>query len=167
LLDIDTRANSISLNLRIDLQNKLIKETEVANCGELTEFFQHLLYEVGLSTVKILMNIRNQAKTRVCADHVFLVAGLDPKANLFDPCTYGEHALYLDPWWKTNTEKGLFLPVQQGIEKIKKAFEIDLTAGESLSFQSVDDYCNASNGYKFPKFATVDQLLPKFKIPKP
>jgi hypothetical protein len=144
-----------------------IQRDKVANCGQFSRYFQQLLYTVGLPTVKIRTIIQNQAKNRICSDHIFLVAGLNSKAKLKYPHTYGKHAVYLDAWWETEKEKGLFVPVREGLKKIKQAFQLDKKAGEFLEFYSVDHYCNDDNGYPFPKFATVPELPSEFKTPKP
>ncbi len=158
------KADSCSLKAGLECLISLIKRSKVANCGELAYYFQHLLYEVGLPTIRISIKVQNQAKSRVCSDHDILVAGLDPSANVFDPHTY-KHAPALDVWWLTEKEKGLFLPMQEYIEKLKQTFQLDEQAGEYLSFEPSDYYCNDDNGYPFPKFATVPELPSEFRNP--
>ncbi|MFN7310955.1 MAG: hypothetical protein ACK5T0_06255, partial [Vampirovibrionales bacterium] len=126
--------------------------------------FQYLLDKIGLSSVIMAANIKDSSKNRVCSDHVFLVAGLPPNANLKDPSSFPK-ALALDSWWETDQEKGLFLPVQEYMEKLKQAFQLDEKADEYLHVEPNDNYCHSGNSFTFPTFATVDQLLPKFKSP--
>lgn len=157
--------NSLSVNPLFSLMEQRTKDTGVANCGELAYYFQRLLDTVGLPTLQIHVQIQGDAKKkRVCSDHCFLVAGLDSKASLSLPNTYGNHAVYLDAWW----EGGLFVPIKEGLEKLKGAFPLE--AREYLKFKPIDYYCdynnnNHNNNFKFPTFATVEQLLPKFKNP--
>lgn len=153
---------SSSLDPRGDIEKTRMQVDKIANCGELSDYFQRLLYEAGIPTLRIWAVIQAEAKSRVCSDHTFLVAGLDPTANLFDPRTY-KHAPALDAWWLTKNKKGLFLPMQNYIQKLKQTFQLDEQAGEYLSFGPADYYCNAMNGYRFPTFATVEQLPPRFR----
>jgi hypothetical protein len=155
---------SSSLDPRGDIEKTRMQVDKIANCGELSSYFQRLLYEAGIPTFRIWAVIQAEAKSRVCSDHTFLVAGLDPSANLFDPRTY-KHAPALDAWWLTKNKKGLFLPMQNYIQKLKQTFQLDEQAGEYLSFGPADYYCNFDNGYKFPTFATVEQLPPRFRNP--
>ena len=164
VVDVDVEVeSSIPLDPYNYLKNEQVKTHKKANCGELAMYFQHLLYEAGIPTLRILANILDEAKSRVCSQHVFLVAGLDPTANLFDPSSYGDHATYLDAWWRTKEENGLFVPVRMGLQKIKDAFELE--KGEFLEFQPDDDYCDCYSRYKFPTFATVGQLPSRFRNP--
>jgi hypothetical protein len=155
---------SSSLDPRGDIEKTRMQVDKIANCGELSYYFQRLLYEAGIPTLRISAVIQDEAKSRVCSDHIFLVAGLDPSAKLFDPHTY-KHAPALDVWWLTEKEKGLFLPMQAYIKKLKQTFQLDEQAGEYLSFEPGDYYCNNKNNFKSPTFATVEQLPPRFRNP--
>ena len=155
---------SSSLNPRGDIEKTRMQVDKIANCSELSYYFQRLLYEAGIPTLRIWAVIQAEVKSRVCSDHSFLVAGLDPTANLFDPRTY-KHAAALDAWWLTKNKKGLFLPMQNYIQKLSQAFQLDKKAGEYFTFAPVDHYCDHNNRYKFPTFATVGQLPSRFRNP--
>ena len=102
------------------------------------------------------------------SNHAFLVAGFRPDAILDNPNTWGDDTVALCSWWKTDQEKGLFLPVQAFISKIEQALKVDPTANEHLEFKPCDHYCNYFNtGYKgkVPTFATVDQLPSEMRNP--
>jgi len=166
VVDVDVEVeSSIPLDPYNYLYNEQVKTHKNANCGELANYLQHLLYQQGIPTLRIKTKIQDPVEERIFSDHIFLVAGLDPTANLFDPSSYGDHATYLDAWWKTKKENGLFVPVQKGIKKIEQAFQLKKNEGESLDLYPDDDYCDCWNRYKFPTFATVDQLPPRFRNP--
>jgi hypothetical protein len=162
VVDVEVES-SIPLDPSRHLYNEQVKAHKKANCGELAGYFQYLLYQQGIPTLRMKTEIKNSAKARIFSDHIFLVAGLDPKANLFDPSTYGVHATYLDAWWRTEIENGLLVPVRMGLKKIEDAFQLKKKEGESLEIYPDDDYCDFCNRYKFPTFVTVDQLPSRFR----
>ncbi len=138
----------------------LIERTKVANCGPINYYFQHLLDKAGIPTLGVHATIPNEIRKGYCSDHLFLVTGLDPKGvDLHNPNSYGPNTAYLDVWG----ENGLFVPIKEGIERLKKTF--NMKGKETFIFQPSDYHCNDSNGFKFPTFATVEQLPPRFRNP--
>jgi hypothetical protein len=149
-------------------QYRLMIRDKVANCGELANYFQTLLYNAGLPTLKMYLAVNHNLKNRMSSNHEFLVAGFSPDAILDNPNTWGDDAVALCSWWKTDKEKGLFLPVQAFISKIEEALKVDPQANEHLEFKPSDHYCNYfKTRYKgkVPAFATAPELPSEFKSP--
>jgi hypothetical protein len=131
----------------------LVKKNSAANCGEINTRFQQMLYQAGLDTVLVWVQIGNKQKFQICSDHVFLLTSLADDADPRKPSTWGEHATYLCAWAKN----GLCLPAKQGIQVLEKTFNLDKKAGEYFDFSSVDFY---NQTFEYAKFKN---LLPKFK----
>ena len=78
-----------------------LKESKLANCGEMADIAQYLLKKEGIETERISMKImikRDKLRPGL-SDHTFLIMNIADDADFTNPKTWGNEAILIDPWF--------------------------------------------------------------------
>ncbi len=115
----------------------LIKEYNVANCGEMTLITQHKLLNQGIKTNVIRFIIKNKKDRssiqRLSNDHWFLVLNMAKDAPYNEPQKWGNKSVIIDPWIKKSSA------AREMVEYYKHFFRID-ESKEYLCFEKYDTF---------------------------
>ena len=102
-------------------QIESVKKSGYANCQDCAEITQWKLLQKGHDVHNVLFNIKNpySGMDKVRGSHVFNVIGLNKKATLDDPSTWGHSAVVVDPLFKT------VMPAREALPVYEKMFGFD------------------------------------------
>lgn len=90
------------------------------NCQECADLMLDMLHKKGVVAENLCLITLNSDKNRVnYAEHVFTIAGLDPKADISNPETWGQNAVIVDGW------AGICMKANEGIKYYNNFFNID------------------------------------------
>lgn len=103
----------------------LVKEYNIANCGERTLYLQEKLREMGIESKRMFFEIKRyedaplERYSRDMKDHVFVLINDKEDADWQEPATWGSKAIILDPW------TGIAGYKDEALDEIKNYLKID------------------------------------------
>ncbi len=97
----------------------LIKKWGVANCEDQAKLVQYELYRKGKQSHIVGFVITDKSTEMTVHDHVYLVINPGKNADLFNPHTWEQEAVIVDPW------SGFAKKAQEAIQRYRKRFKFN------------------------------------------
>ena len=96
-----------------------MKRDKSANCKECTTLIFDKLLKRGCKPQNIKLDIVSDAENTRPRNHTFTVIGLDNKADIAKPHTWGKDCIIIDGW------ANIVKRAQDGVEYLKQLFCVD------------------------------------------
>ena len=115
----EIRYNYERSSRNIEILSKSLKRDKSANCKECTTLIFDKLLKRGCKPQNIKLDIVSDAEKARPRNHTFTVIGLDNKADIAKPHTWGKDCIIIDGW------ATIVKRAQDGVEYLKQLFCVD------------------------------------------
>jgi len=103
----------------IDTITQCVTGAKAANCAEQATLLQDIFLKNNEEAHLIKFNIVDKFTGKEGLEHTFLLKGAKEKAKWYNPKTWGNEAVIVDPW------SNIILDAKEGIEQFKKMFNFN------------------------------------------